>query len=195
MRISLLMALASGLVAAAALANDSAVLHNREFRQIVGAAGQPAQTSDVFGHNNGGYQCMNATTRGTPHIVRYPFTLPDSRRIVYVSVYGRRTSGAPPMATRVAKACMSQDETTPTVTTLATGTPSGNANGYFIASMSVDDVPENVDCRYWAEVSFDISAIPCTAGTAYVQRVFIEADMPDRIFRGMFNINVPLDLP
>lgn len=195
MRISLFMAIASGFVASAALANDSVSLHNREFRQIVGAAGQPAQTDDAFGHNNGGYQCKNATTRATPHIVRYPFTLPDSRKVAFVNVYGRRTSDAPPMEASVLKACMSQDETAPTVTTLATGTASGNADGYFIMVLHADDVPNNLNCRYWAEVRFDISSIPCTTGTAYVQRVFLEATVPDRIFRGMFNTNAPFDVP
>ncbi len=188
-------ALAGCLLASSALANDPPTFHNREYRQITGAAGQPARTADTFTHANGSYRCTNSTTRAFAHVVRFPFTLPDSHQVAFVNMYGRNTAGAPPMTTRLMKTCMSQDEVNPTTTELATATPSPNANGYFITSMSIFDTPQNLDCRYWAEARFDISAIPCTTGTSEVQKVFIEADIPDRIFRGMFNTNVDYDLP
>ncbi len=187
--------LAGCLLASNALANDSVIFHNREYREIAGVAGQPAQTADDFTHSNGGYLCTNAATRGTPHIVRYPFTMPDRYRIAFVNVYGRRTSNAPAATTRVVKSCMTQNELNPTTTELASAIPNGNADGYYISSMPVGDAPVNLDCRYWAEVRFDISTVPCTTGTSYVQKVFIEADIPDRIFRGMFNTNIDHDLP
>lgn len=190
-----LTALAGCLLASSALANDNATFHNREYRQIAGVAGQPAQTADDFTHSYGGYQCMNAATRNTPHIVRYPFTMPDSYKIAFVNVHGRSTADAPPATIRVLKSCMTQNALNPTTTELASATPSPNADGYYIRSMLVDDAPINVDCRYWTEVRFDISAVPCTTGTSYVQKVFIEANMPDRIFRGMFNTNLDNNLP
>lgn len=176
-------------------ASDAADYPNRDFRVITGVDGKPARSDDSYSYANGNYRCTNTSTRATPHVVRYPFNLPEGTSVRYVSVYGRRTSDATPVTLRLMQVCQSQTDVDSTSTVLATRTPLGNADGYFISSMEFSPSPETLDCRAWVEASFDISTMACNADKASIQRVTLETEPADRIFRGTFSVNVDYTLP
>ncbi|MCK9538862.1 hypothetical protein [Dokdonella sp.] len=177
----------------AAQANDSRKDHQYELWGISGTAGQPAQTDDQYTHSNGGYQCTNAATRPVPHVVRYPFTIPDTNYLNWVTVHARHTSDAPPMELAVLKTCLAWHSTEPPVTTELVAWPVQlpPGEGYFSVPLGVHDTPDTYNCRYWVEARIDISAIPCTTGISYIQKIRLEHTLRDRIFRGMFNTNAP----
>ncbi len=196
MRIPLFCIVVVCLAASSAWAEDDVNQSLYEFLSLPGVAGQPASSADEFTNSSGAYVCKNAATRGTPHIVRYPFTLPDARRVFYVIVTGRRTSLAPPVTLNVVKSCMHWTEVNPTNTVLATTTPAPDVDGYFSSSLRLgDERPNNYDCKYWLEASIDISTKKCTDGLVDIQKIRIENWVADRIFRGSFSLNVPFGTP
>ncbi len=200
MCISLLLPIAGCLLVSDAWAEqDSTRDHQIEFLTVLGVAGQPAQKADEFRHASGAYICMNAATRSTPHIVRYPFMLPDSHRITDVTITGRLTYDAPPMTLKVRKSCMAWHEINPTTTTLAQTTrwqDPNNPEVVFTSRMPVgaNERPNNYDCKYWVQAEFDISSRKCTTGEAAVQKIRVESVIADRIFRGNFGVNYPYEL-
>ncbi len=187
----------AALLACALFSGPSGALDypNRDFRVITGVDGKPARADDLYSFASGNYACTNESTRATPHIVRYPFNLPANSSIRYVSIYGRRTSDATPMSLRLMQVCQSPGDTDSTSTELATRTPDGNADGYFISVMSLDSELVSSTCRAWVEARFDISTKACDASKAWIQRVLIETQPTDRIFRGTFSTHVDYTVP
>lgn len=188
--------LAMCLLASGAWANDNVVQANMDSRTMLGVAGHPAQLGDLFTHSNGAYICRNSVTRGTPHVARFPFALPDTRALIGVAVQGKRTSSAPPMTLSVRKVCEGLGEVTPGPTVLATATPVPDANGFFQTVLAAGDTdPSTGICKYWVQAEFNISSVNCMAGDAWIQKITAFNMVRDRIFRGSFHTNVTQDTP
>lgn len=174
-------------------AGESVGLANVEAQGFLGVAGQAYQHSQDFGHSSGAYLCKSTGAGVTA--VTWPFSVPDDQYLNWVVVSGKRTINATPIELQVKKSCMHWTEVVPTTTTLATAVPNSDSEGFFVNSVIVNDQPNNYECRYWLEARFNTGNVKCTVGEAYIQKVHPISIYPDRIFRGSFHTNYPLNKP
>lgn len=167
--------------------------HQTDFRGWVGMATQPADHTARYVSSGGAssYDCNNIVAGGE-RIIRYPFTVPDSRELQFVRVWGEKGANTSDIELSVRRSCMAQSDVTPVTTTLGSASETG-APGHFTSLVEVGDVPNNLDCRYWLQVEFGTSATACATSPSNLRitKVRSHSVMSDRIFRGTFHINAP----
>lgn len=167
--------------------------HQTDFRGWVGMAAQPADHTARYVSSGGtsSYNCNNAVAGGQ-RTIRYPFTVPDSRELQFVRVWGEKGANTSDVQLSVRRSCMAQEDVVPVTTTLGSASETG-APGHFTSLVVVGDVPDNLDCRYWLQVDFGTSATACASSPSSLRitKVRSHSVMLDRIFRGTFHINAP----
>lgn len=138
------------------------------------------------------YNCNN-TVAGGDRAIRYPFTIPNSRVLEWVRVWGVKGTNTADLTLRVHRSCMSQSEVSPTTSTLAQATLTSTSDQFSTTLNTGNDVPENLDCKYWLEVVFGDNATACAAAhtNLRIYKMQTQSQMPDRIFRHGFRVHVP----
>lgn len=168
--------------------------YRQDFRSQVGMGARRAAPTARYRSADGAssYNCNN-TAAGGERIIRYPFTVPDSRVLEWVRVWGVKGASTSDLTLNVHRSCMSQDQVSPT-TSLLVGTTLTSTGGQFSTTLLAgNDVPENLNCKYWLEVVFGSSATACAAShlNLRIYKMRIQTLMPDRLFRHGFRIHVP----
>jgi hypothetical protein len=138
------------------------------------------------------YGCANSTPGGGRRELFFPFTLPEDNRNQFVRVWGFKAGGTPDVVVSVVRACASQTQGVPQLTTLGTTAVDG-APGEFSTFLAFDEDPAPLDCQYWASLSFGDGSATCTAAADSLRltRVRVQSELPGRIFRSGFHTNVP----
>lgn len=166
---------------------------NVDFQGWVGMAAQPGSHTAQYVTSGGtsSYNCVNSEPGGS-RSVRYPFTLPDSRYLEFVRVWGDKLGNTADLELSLIRSCMSQNDVDPVTSTLDSMSVTG-APGAFSALLGGDvDTPNNLDCRYWLAVEFGSPATACaTGGVLRITKIRTHGTMYDRIFRGTFHHNSP----
>lgn len=139
-----------------------------------------------------GYGCANINPGGGRRELFFPFTLPEDNRNQFVRVWGVKEDGTSDIVVSAVRACMSQTQTQPVLTTLATTTVVGTP-GDFSAFLAFDEEPVPLDCRYWVSLGFGDGSTACgpVASALRLTRVRVQSELADRIFRSGFHTNVP----
>ncbi|TVQ40946.1 MAG: hypothetical protein EA370_02990 [Wenzhouxiangella sp.] len=161
------------------------------FRPQVGTAARRSGRDARFLSTEGtaSYNCNN-TSPGGARIIRYPFSVPDSRLLDSVRVWGVKGANTQPLTMTVYRSCMSQSQFVPTTNVLAVAVLNTNP-GQFVQSLNVgNESPLSLDCRYWLEIQFGDSAQACASSNAnlriFKMRVESLAPAPDPIFHDRF---------
>lgn len=138
------------------------------------------------------YNCNN-TAAGGDRAIRYPFTLPDARVLEFVRVWGIKNASTADLTFRVHRSCMAQSAVTPDTTQLATTTLTSTSGQFSTTLNTANDVPSNLDCKYWLEVVFGSNATACALNHTdlRIYKMRIQTRMPDRLFRHGFRVQVP----
>jgi len=138
------------------------------------------------------YGCANSALGSGRRELFYPFTLPEDNRNQFLRVWGVKNGGTPDVVVSVVRACASQDQAVPQLSTLATTTVTGSP-GEFSAFLSFDEVPTPLNCQYWASLGFGDGSTTCTAAADSLRltRVRVQSEVADRIFRTGFHTNIP----
>ncbi|MBX3725901.1 MAG: hypothetical protein KF823_08285 [Xanthomonadales bacterium] len=194
------LALASALHLSPAFADEAAIaaiqgFHNNEFRPIVGMAANPENNTAAYrggSGNTGAYTCAN-TAAGGGRVIRYPFTVPDARDLQFVRIWGFKSTGTADTTLRVRRSCMTQAQVDPTTDILGSVNIT-STDGAFSAFLNLaNELPNNLNCRFWAEIEFGSSATACASGTQdlRIDRVRVHSLLRERIFRGTFRSYTP----
>ncbi|MBX3724545.1 MAG: hypothetical protein KF823_01330 [Xanthomonadales bacterium] len=168
--------------------------YRQDFRSQVGMGARRAAPSARYRSSDGtsSYNCNN-NAAGGERTIRYPFTVPDSRVLEWVRVWGVKGASTSDLTLNVHRSCMAQSQVTPT-TDLIVGTTLTSTSGQFSTTLFAgNNVPNNLDCKYWLEVVFGSNATACAANhvNLRIYKMRIQTLMPDRLFRHGFRIHVP----
>ncbi len=168
--------------------------YDRDFRSQVGMGARRSGPAARYRSADGAssYNCNN-TVAGGDRAVRYPFTVPDSRFLEFVRVWGVKGVDTADLSLRVHRSCMTQSEVIPTTSVLVETTLTSTSDQFSTTLNTVSDQPDNRDCKYWLEVEFGSNATACaTAHTNLrIYKMRIQSRMSDRIFRHGFRVHVP----
>lgn len=82
---------------------------------------------------------------------------------------------------------MSQSQTVPSTTTLATVQVQGNA-GEFSETLPVNETIDNLNCKYWMDVEFGPSSQACSSSfdELAIYKIRTQNPRPDQIFWDRF---------
>lgn len=168
--------------------------YDRDFRSQVGMGARRSGPAARYRSADGAasYNCNN-TVAGGDRAIRYPFTVPNSRVLEWVRVWGVKGENTADLSLRVHRSCMAQSDVTPTTSVLAQTTLT-TTGGQFSTTLSTgNDVPDNLDCKYWLEVVFGSNATACASShtNLRIYKMRTQSRMPDRIFRHGFRVHVP----
>lgn len=138
------------------------------------------------------YGCANSALGGGRRELFYPFTLPEDNRNQFLRVWGVKTGGTPDVVVSVVRACASQSQAVPTLSTLASTTVTGSP-GEFSVVLAFDETPTPLNCQYWASLGFGDGSTTCTAAADSLRltRVRVQSEVADRLFRTGFHTNIP----
>lgn len=166
----------------------------QDFRSQVGMGARRAAPSARYRSSDGtsSYNCNNIVAGGE-RTIRYPFTVPDSRVLEWVRVWGVKGASTSDLTLSVQRSCMSPTQVNPTTSQLV-GTTLTSTGGQFSTTLFAgNDVPDNFNCKYWLEVVFGSNATACAASHVdlRIYKMRIQTLMPDRLFRHGFRIQVP----
>lgn len=169
--------------------------YRQDYRSQVGMGARRSGPAARFRSADGAssYNCNN-TVAGGDRAIRYPFTVPNSRVLEWVRVWGLKGENTADLTLRVHRSCMAQSELTPTTTVLAQTTLTSTGGQFSTTLFSGNDEPDNLNCKYWLEVVFGTDTSTGCASNHLNMRIYkmrTQSLMPDRIFRHGFRIHVP----